>query len=530
MEPSDAASRATSREHVSRIDRGYYKRPSPQRAWRAWLVVAGFTAAAAWCVWAVVDRPLQLAPGPVVAGHARWEQDCNACHVPFMPIKDDTWLSSDRTRAAMDAKCEACHRSAVHHPLQVLAEVGSCVSCHADHRGRMADISRVADGTCTACHADIGAHRVRVTGTSPVQPSAVIAPITRFDDEHHPAFASLRSDPGRLKFSHGRHMTAGLVFGAATKDGPFTWQKLSATDRARLMPSQSSPGDPVQLACASCHEFAATPSVTDSRVVPARLAAASPGAYALPVTFERHCVACHPLPYDPEATNRSLPHGLDPEGMRRFIATAMLESSADGKAALDAPPRPAALPANVPQDPTPLETLREALHRRVETVRSFTRGTCGKCHDVADVDLPASPLLNAIGSRPEPWFRISPVGVPDVWLAKARFDHVPHRSFDCRTCHAAAYPPAPGAGPAAVEQAAAARSPLDHGTVMIAGRESCTACHAPAALDAHGRPVGGARFDCVECHGYHGLGPHSSVPAHALVPGVIATGTSPGSR
>ncbi|MFM8577655.1 MAG: cytochrome c3 family protein, partial [Planctomycetaceae bacterium] len=42
-------------------------------------------------------------------------------------------------------------------------------------------------------------------------------------------------------------------------------------------------------------------------------------------------------------------------------------------------------------------------------------------------------------------------------------------------------------------------------------RDSCTACHAPSAVDREGKLVGGVRFDCVECHGYHGLGSHSAV-------------------
>lgn len=524
MEPHAPNRRATSREQVSRIDRGYYRRASPLRSWRTWLCVAGLVAAAGWSAWGWFDGPRHLAPGPVVAAHARWERDCNACHVPFTPIKEDTWLSTDRTRAAMDAKCESCHRSAAHHPLQVAAEVGSCASCHADHRGRGADISRVADRTCTECHADIEKHRLPAlagTEAASVAPSAVTMPITRFDDEHHPPFASLAADPGKLKFSHGRHMTAGLVFGGPSRDGPLTYAKLAPGDRARLMPAGAAEMDLVQLSCASCHEFASSQSAGDVRQVSGQLTAAQPGAYALPVSFERHCVACHALPYDPAAPERTMPHGLDAEATRRFLVTALLEASATGQAALDAPVPPPALPANAPPDPPPLATLRDELRGRVDVSRTFTRGVCGKCHEVADARLPAAALLHAAGQAadegPETWFRVPPVGVPAVWLTKSRFDHVPHRAFDCRHCHAAAYPDAAGTTTGAI-----AVSPLDNATVMIAGRESCTGCHGPAGVDAEGRTVGGARFDCVECHGYHGLGPHGGTAPHALVPGVVA--------
>jgi hypothetical protein len=526
MAEHDANHRATSREQVSRIDRGYYRRRSPLRSWRAWLTIAGAIAAAGWCAWAAVDGPRQLAPGPVVAGHARWERDCNACHVPFTPIKDDTWLSNDRTRAEMDAKCESCHRSAAHHPLQIASQEGSCASCHADHRGRQADISRVADRTCTACHADIAMHRlpsVAGAGAADVTPSRETMPITRFDDEHHPAFASLAQDPGRLKFSHGRHMTAGLVFGAAPREGPLTYAKLAAADRPRMMPPGAAEGDLVQLACASCHEFGSTVPAGDVRQVSSRLTAAPPGAYALPVSFERHCVACHPLPFDASTPQRTMPHGLDAEAVQRFLVTSMLETAPAGQAMLDEPPRPQALPANVPLNPPGVPTLRDELRSRVDTARTFTRGVCGKCHEVADVRLAAAALLHPAADvdddHGETWFRVPPAGVPDVWLTKSRFNHVPHRVFDCRLCHATAYPPAAGGS-------ATAETPLDNGTVMIAGRESCTACHAPAGTDAAGNAVGGVRFDCVECHGYHGLGPHHGGPPHQLVPGIATAGAA----
>lgn len=126
----------------------------------------------------------------------------------------------------------------------------------------------------------------------------------------------------------------------------------------------------------------------------------------------------------------------------------------------------------------------------------------------------------------------SPTRVPDIWLKKARFDHGPHRSFDCRECHAAAYPDEPADGEREGMPAVPIGSPLDNSVVMIAGRESCTACHAPAAHDpTTGKPVGGARFDCVECHGYHGLGPHqalttasSSANAARSLPGDVSHG------
>lgn len=516
MQPSDLKPRTTSRELVSRIDRGYYTRPSAMRSWRNWLTAAGLLAAIGWCAWGLLDQPRHIAPGPVAAAHARWERDCRACHIPFAPIKDDTLLTTASTRTAVDAKCEACHRAVPHHPLQLAAEAGSCGSCHVDHRGRDADISRVADRACTACHADIAAHRRRPSIDAPetALPADAMS-ITRFDNEHHPAFASLARDPGRLRFSHGRHMTAGLVFGGPSKVAPLTYADLSADDRPRLMPRDAGAADLVQLSCSSCHEFASAAAGDDTRLTTTALAAALPGAHPLPVSFERHCVACHPLPYDPADPAKRLPHGLAPEPMQQRLVAAMLEESAAGRTALDAPLPPPALPANPPEPALP-ETVRSQVRDRVEKARSFTRGVCGKCHEAIDAPLPLASLLRdpadpavATGAS-ETWFRVPPVGVPDVWLTKARFNHVPHRGVDCRGCHEAAYP--------AAHAEAMATSPLDNQVVMIAGRESCTGCHGPPGMDADGKTVGGAAFNCVECHGYHGLGPHGPAVT-AAVPG-----------
>jgi hypothetical protein len=519
--------RTTSREHVSRIDRTYFQRPSRFQVTRRWLIVAGLAAAVAWCGWAALDASLHVAPGPVHAAHAKWEKDCSACHVPFSPIKNDTWLSTAATRHVMDAKCESCHRGPAHHPLQMAAEVGSCASCHADHRGRTADISRVADQTCTACHADIAAHRLADAG---LEPSRVSTPITRFDAEHHPPFASLAADPGRLKFSHGRHMRAGLSFAdAAAPDagraggraGPWTYAMLPTGDRGRYQPAGSREQDLVQLDCGSCHEFGASLAAGDTRTVSGRLAAAAPGAYPLPVHFERHCAACHTLPVEgvadggsgleipPTRPDAVVPHGLDATALARAIESRYLKDviAAEGRLLDEQPRRP--LPTARGGEANE-QRVRSLLLEKVDAAASFTRGTCGKCHDVRDAAVPdAAGLLTAgVGGGPR-WFEVLPTAVPDIWLSKARFNHRAHQAYSCRECHAAAY--GDEAGQPSVG------SPLDNSIVMIAGRDSCTACHAPAGSDPHtGKPVGGARFDCVECHGYHGLGPHAA-PAAAAV-------------
>ena len=550
----------SSRTQVSRIDRSYFHRRSRFQRARWWLIFVGVTLGAAWAVWGTFDARLHHAPGDVVAVHAKWENDCNACHVPFSAIKENIWQSTAATRQSMDRKCEACHRGPAHHPLQLTAAAGSCASCHADHHGRGADISRVADQTCTACHADIAAHRLV---DAAVPPAAITTPITRFDNEHHPAFASLATDPGRLKFSHGRHMRAGLTFGpqvaarspdggqnGATHDGQaaagavptgvWTYAMLAASDRGRYQPAAAAENDFVQLSCASCHEFASSLPPASVRTVSAALAAAPPGAYPLPVEFMQHCAACHSLPFEGMVNTRGpaapgnvgndpadlamvapdaiLPHGLDAAGLARFLESRYLQKALAGADALFDDP--------LVQRPLPTARAAEATEPRVQSLVNaqvnraliFTRGTCEKCHELLDASLPdMAHLLGAAAPRAglqPPWFGVAPTRVPDIWLTKARFNHGPHRSYDCQECHAAAYPDEAGVADGGDGTGASlpVGSPLDNGVVMIAGRESCTACHASASRDpATGKPVGGARFDCVECHGYHGLGPHQAI-------------------
>jgi len=548
----------SSREHASRIDRTYFQRPSRFQRVRRGLLLAAVVAGAAWGAWAAFDGPRQIATGPVAAVHAKWESDCSACHVPFAPIKDNTWFSTAATRQVMDAKCEACHRGEAHHPLQVAAAAGSCASCHADHRGRDADLSRVADRTCTACHGDIAAHRL-ADAPAGVTPSTVVTPITRFDDDHHPPFAALSADPGRLKFSHGRHMRAGLSFAGAPGDATapatatgaaaaWTYARLAPADRDRYLPAGGQDHDPIQLSCASCHEFGGAAAA--GRTMPAELAGAAPGAYALPVDFGRHCAACHALPFEATAgsaptgpaadgadaaitllppanadeeaaaatgaaaTNnaataaagRVVPHGLDALALARFLETTFLEDALrSDPRLLDVGRARRPLPTSAAA-PAIEASLRTLLEERFDHAIAFTRGTCEKCHEVESVSLPPGVLAAEPPRRAALGIGVGPARVPVKWFTKAFFNHQPHRGFDCRECHAAAYPDAAAGPPAA--------SPIDSGIVMIAGRESCTTCHAPAGHDPFtGKPVGGVRFDCVECHQYHGLGAHPAITA-----------------
>jgi hypothetical protein len=74
-----------------------------------------------------------LAPGEVIKGHAKWEDDCRSCHVPF-------------DRAAQTKRCTDCHK-----------EIG------ADLRGQKRFHGRLKDSTCRTCHTEHKGRDARIT-------------------------------------------------------------------------------------------------------------------------------------------------------------------------------------------------------------------------------------------------------------------------------------------------------------------------------------------------------------------------------
>jgi hypothetical protein len=86
-----------------------------------------------------------LRPGEVIAGHAKWEDDCAQCHVRF-------------DRAAQDRLCLACHKdlgqdvrekTGYHGRLRAVQQGPQpvCRTCHTDHRGRQARIANLDRAT-----------------------------------------------------------------------------------------------------------------------------------------------------------------------------------------------------------------------------------------------------------------------------------------------------------------------------------------------------------------------------------------------
>lgn len=101
-------------------------------AWRAWAGVV--LLAAAWAA-PVQAQGLEsvLAPGKLIEGHAKWEDECKQCHVRF-------------DRAAQDKLCMACHEKVgqdvrERRGLHGRQKTEACRSCHTEHKGRTARIA-----------------------------------------------------------------------------------------------------------------------------------------------------------------------------------------------------------------------------------------------------------------------------------------------------------------------------------------------------------------------------------------------------
>jgi hypothetical protein len=506
------ASRETGKQRAARIPLDYYKRPNRMERRKNALAVLALllTVGVAGAAWMLRDGgKAYISRGPVASVHAAWENKCEACHTSFQPMSKNSFLSSlfgaatGAHDSAANLQCSQCHDGTPHHKNQLDTLTPSCGGCHRDHRGTDASLVQLPDSDCTQCHANLQVSMKE--GKTDFKND-----ITGFADpaQGHPEFRSLKTDPGRLKFNHALHMRPGQVI-AEGQANPWTLGKITdeaARERYRNAPSQAGKqenSDMVRLDCSSCHRLDAGDFGIDAADKPAGLlsTALTPraaGAYMLPVNYEIHCAACHPLTFDPKITGEdkkplSVPHHLQPEQVKNFVwgaYAAAFSKKATGEAGADAAKAPPSPSRPLPGKLTAAEekAAREKIGKQADEAGDFLfkadvkradgflttgKSACGECH-VFDT---------SGGSK-----RILPLQVKNVWLEHAKFNHVSHRAVDCRACHPNAYAFKPDgiiANPTASE---------DHSTVLIEGIESCRICHSPA---------GGVRFGCSECHLYH---------------------------
>jgi hypothetical protein len=215
----------------------------------------------------------------------------------------------------------------------------------------------------------------------------------------------------------------------------------------------------------------------------------------LPVSFENHCRACHPLQFDQKLPGWQVRHGVQPgevvDELRRFYTGEVLR---DDPSLLQrsVPPRP------IPGRPVPQEVTRagQAVEDKVltavkllfgsgvdETVRKrealpVGRRGCVECHELKP------PVRELVRAKDASSLEIRPVVSRSLWYESAVFDHKAHRALKCGECHAGV------------------TESKDQTGLLLPGIAQCLDCHAPESSSA-GQVRGGASVACTECHRYH---------------------------
>ena len=452
----------------------YYARPRPLLRWGRRLTRWFFYGMGVLLVASVVaslttGRTSTLyQAGPVSPAHAPFNDQCTSCHTqPFRTAQ--RFFAPSGVHAVADAACQQCHSGApgrkstgslpgpIAYPHNaIVTDEPSCAECHREHRGRLV-LARVPDGNCIDCHTDLHAHRP--------EGDSAFATVTGFPDGHpefalwrgdHKGLKNGKEDPGRIKFNHKKHLHL----------------------EARFLPAGST-----KLACTQCHE------PDDS------------GRYMRPINHEKHCQECHKGQRTAQLLGRfaddrdqeaayefarePVPH-TRPKEIRDHLNGRLLQflgsNPVDEGDALDLKePWPTPWPrSKLERVWKPLRGTLASYHRErfiPPQMRSlegqlFDRpGGCVFCHEQMP---PSGPQ----GQRAEgvlPQYELP--AIPRQWFRHGAFNHQRHLMVDCAHCH---------------EKAENSSFTID---VLIPKKEVCASCHSSA---------GGARFDCAECHKYHG--------------------------
>lgn len=126
-----------------------------------------------------------LAPGKVIQGHAKYEEECSQCHVRF-------------DRKAQDGRCLDCHKEV---GTDVRGKTGyhgkmkpqACRSCHTDHKGRDAQIADFdeqrfdhaqTDFVLRAKHQDVACDKCHTPGKKYREAAPTCNDCHRKDDVH----------------------------------------------------------------------------------------------------------------------------------------------------------------------------------------------------------------------------------------------------------------------------------------------------------------------------------------------------------
>jgi hypothetical protein len=138
-----------------------------------------------------------------------------------------------------------------------------------------------------------------------------------------------------------------------------------------------------------------------------------------------------------------------------------------------------------------IEEARAAIDSDVRKAERILFGPkkCGECHEYETAGRAAIPALERWD--PARAVQTRATDVPEAWLTSAVFDHSAHRAVHCRECHDRAY----------LDNSRVSRQSSD---VLLPSIDICLKCHSPRRPGSAGiDQLGGASFECTECHRYH---------------------------
>ncbi len=491
--------------------------PARGERWGCWIAAVAVALALGWAtlVRPALPDPSRYSPGQVAQVHAAWNAECSACHTPHSSFEVEADATLGVRGRWRDFTCDKCHGGAAHVPDTPLTQQ-ECADCHRDHGGSGHSLTSLKDDACTRCHADLEA-------THPTRELSVAARVRDFGS--HPEFSKLDAGhPGRvphvrkLKFSHSLHMAPGLSpvkipkGQKKAKDEKNAKAQLKLKDvdllvreqfrRRKVDGSMQTNDDPVKLDCASCHRLDSERTgkgiltkqdrgrlgdLPAEAMLPVRAA----GHYMLPISYDLHCKACHPLRNvvgDGRGSGYTLdpPHRVQPDAMRGWLTRELTSQMALQRAQMQ---KDKQLGGRLdPRERREIEEAAAGSWLDLATRNLFRpTGVCARCHVIS----PAPP-------------QIEPANIPTVWFEKAWFSHTAHRAVDCAQCHPGKEPQWENGRNKVVE-----REPLG-----IEGVKSCRQCHLPTAQGG-----AGVRHGCTDCHRYHNGGnPLQGVGAKARDP------------
>lgn len=450
------------KQKAARVDLQYHRRSTPVRRWIQRLLVVAALLTVGIAVLAVVGpvRRRMSSPGDLHAVHAAWDNDCEKCHVPGRPTDSGNALTRWLAKPALsEERCQQCHEGPPHSSSQDPDQVPRCGTCHRDHAGRTAWLTQLSDHTCQRCHA--------IDSFAKNHPPFRVTDADGVRDTLSPTSV----DPGKLIFNHQVHLSKGLLYNG-NSGRPFTLDAIRDDTLREKYRAFAGENGVLTLGCIACHS-------SDAEGDPASVRTA--GDVMLPVNFDRHCKACHPLRYD--AALPELPHRVQPQQVHDLIWGAVANQKTKEA------PMPRVRPlAGHPQSRAE-EEARRSIDRQAGGADQFLasdqrdrrreyvlegKSTCALCHTYS------GPVK---GGEPLP--TITPTAIPTHWFPKSTFNHTSHRTLNCVECHQGV------------------TSSTMASDILMPQKDNCIQCHGPSK---------GVRSSCTTCHLYH----NGDNPLHGL--------------